>query len=242
MPWYFAVIEDGLDIQNPTSRAKIELLGEHLGLTNGSHVLDVASGRGGPALILAGTFGCRITGIEKAEEFDAVARRRVRDEELEGLVELIQADARQYPLAQDRYDAAICLGASFIWEGLEGTIEALKPAVRSMGLIVVGEPYWRIWPLPEGHAWSDEGYLPLDATIERFRTAELEPVSVIDASLDDWDRYESRRWQAADRWLRSHPDDPDAESIRSRSARDRDEYFRWRRDQLGWAIIAARKP
>ena len=184
MPWYFAVIEDGLEIQNPTSPAKIKLLGAHLGLTEGSHVLDVASGRGGPACILAGTFGCRITGIEQAEGFDAVARRRVRDEGLEDLVELIRADARDVPFEPERYDAAICLGASFIWDGLEGTIGALKPAVRSEGFIAVGEPYWRLWPLPEGHAWSDEGYLPLDVTIERFRTA---PPEVRDYAQVEYD-------------------------------------------------------
>jgi cyclopropane fatty-acyl-phospholipid synthase-like methyltransferase len=77
MPWFFAVIEAKHELQNPTSPEKMLLLGERLGLGPGSHVLDVASGRGGPALLLADRFGCRITCVERADESHAAARRRV---------------------------------------------------------------------------------------------------------------------------------------------------------------------
>jgi sarcosine/dimethylglycine N-methyltransferase len=56
--------------------------------------LDVASGRGGPAIILAETFGCHITCVEKAEEFDAAARRRVGEAGLDSLIEFVHADAQ----------------------------------------------------------------------------------------------------------------------------------------------------
>jgi SAM-dependent methyltransferase len=242
MPWYFAVIESQHELQNPTSPEKIRLLGERLGLTPASHVLDVASGRGGPALILAKAYGCRITCVEKAEGFDEVARRRVREEGLESLVELVHSDARALPLDRDRYDAAICLGASFVWDGLEGTLDALERTVHSDGFVVIGEPYWRIWPLPAEHPWAGEGYVTLAETIGRFEAAGLVPLTVIDSSLDDWDRYESLHWLAADGWLQTHADDPDADAIRSRVDHDRDAYLGWQRDQLGWAMIAGRKP
>src|SRR5688500_8334591 len=102
MPWYHAVVEREHELQNPTSAEKIRLLGERLRLGPASHVLDVASGRGGPALLLAGTFGCRMTCVERSEEFDAVARRRVPEAGLEGLVELVHADAREFTLEPER--------------------------------------------------------------------------------------------------------------------------------------------
>jgi cyclopropane fatty-acyl-phospholipid synthase-like methyltransferase len=40
-------------------------------------VLDIASGRGGPAILLAETFGSRVHGVELAPEFHAVAIERV---------------------------------------------------------------------------------------------------------------------------------------------------------------------
>jgi hypothetical protein len=69
----------------------------------------------------------------------------------------------------------------------------------------------------------------------------LLPSGLIDSSLDDWDRYETLHWLAAEEWLNEHPDDPDAEEIRTRTERDRERYLRWQRDLLGWAIIVGRR-
>jgi cyclopropane fatty-acyl-phospholipid synthase-like methyltransferase len=57
MTWPWEVVERDHEIQNPTSREKILLLGDYLRLTSGSRVLDVACGKGGPATILAGPTG-----------------------------------------------------------------------------------------------------------------------------------------------------------------------------------------
>jgi SAM-dependent methyltransferase len=244
VPWIFAVIESEHDIQNPTSPEKVRLLGERMRLTAESKVLDVASGRGGPAMILSETFGCHVTCIEKADEFDEAARRRVRERGLEGLVTLVHQDAHDFHCEDEAFDAAMCLGATFIWGGLSGSLDALKPTVRAGGFLAVGEPYWRVWPLPEGDLidqdWQ-EGFVTLEATVERVRAASLEPVAIIDSSLDDWDRYESLHWLAAEEWVDANPDDPDAEGIRSSAKHDREAYLRWQRDLLGWAIVVGRK-
>ncbi len=242
MPWYHLVSESEHELQNPTSPAKIQLLGRRMRLGSESTVLDIGSGRGGPAMILAKTFGCRFTCVEMADEFDAAARRRANEKGLDQLIEFVHANARDFPAEREGYDAAMCLGASFIWSGLPTTLAALNPAVRDGGFIAVGEPYWRSWPLPE-RAEPDEGeeFLPLPETIERFQAAGLELVTLIDASLDDWDRYESLHWLAAQKWLSEHADDPDAENIRVLNERFRDRYLRWQRELLGWAIIVGRK-
>jgi len=74
MTWWYAVVEAEHEIQNPTSAEKVRLLGERLGLGPESHVVDIASGRGGPALVLAQEFGCRLTCVERSPEFVAAAR------------------------------------------------------------------------------------------------------------------------------------------------------------------------
>jgi SAM-dependent methyltransferase len=242
MPWYHAVVESGHDIQNPSSREKLLLLGERLALGPRSHVLDVASGRGGPAILLAEAYGCHVTCVEKAEEFDVAARRRVREAGVDDLIDLIHADARQFSFEQGRYDAAFCLGASFVWDGLHGTLEALTPAVRPGGFVVVGEPYWKMWPLPDvvDADWREE-FETLPVTIERFRERGLVPVTLIDASLDDWDRYETLQWLTGEAWLAEHPDDAEAKEISEELQAGRDGYLRWQRDLLGWAIFVGRK-
>jgi hypothetical protein len=241
-PWYYAVVERHHELQNPTTSEKIRLLGARLGLGRQTRVLDVAAGKCGPAVVLAREFGCRLTCVERAEEFVAAARLRVADAGLDGLIDVVHADAREIELEPDGYDAALCLGASFVWDGLEGTLRALMPAVLPGGFVAVGEPYWRQWPLPGGFEHeAGEDFVTLPETVGRFAQAELEPITLIDASLDDWDRYESLHWLAAEEWLGENPDDPGRDELRDRAARDRERYLRWRRDLLGWAIIAGRK-
>jgi len=239
MPWYFAVAERDHEIQNPTSTDEIRALGAYLRLDARSHVLDVACGKAGPALILAGEFGCRITGVERAAEFASSARERIAEAGLDDRVEIVERDARDFRLDRDAYDVAMCLGAGFIWEGLVGTLRALAPAARPKGHVVVGEPYWRRWPLPNGV--GDDGWVPLAETMDRFTTAGLAPEALIASSEDDWDRYESLHWRALEEWLAANPDDPEAPELRERHVRSRADYLRWQRELLGWAIFVARK-
>jgi SAM-dependent methyltransferase len=227
---------------NPTSPEKIRLLGERLGLGRESHVLDIASGHCGPAILLAETFGCRLTCVERAPEFVAAARERVAGAGLADRIEIVESDAESFELG--RYDAALCIGATFAYGGLVPTLERLRGAAP---LLAVGEPYWRIWPLPpepELHGSSlrtDEGeWLPLAETVERAESAGVRVVSLIASSEDDWDRYESLHWQTLDRWLAANPDHPQVEEFRARGAADRERYLRWERAVMGWAIFVCR--
>ena len=240
MPWYYAVAERDHELQNPTSPDKIRRLGERLRLGPESRVLDMACGQAGPALLLALELGCRIVGVERAPEFAAEARQRVTAAGLDDRVEIVEGDAEAYAFEPESFDAALCLGATFVWHGLEGTVAALAPAVRPGGHVVVGEPYWRTWPLPEGI--DDLGYLPLRETVSAVEAAGLALVTLIASSEDDWDTYESLHWRALEEWLAENPRDPDAAQIRERHEQHRDEYLRYQRELLGWAIFAARKP
>jgi SAM-dependent methyltransferase len=240
VPWFYAVAERDHVLQNPTSPEKIRQLGERLRLGPETRVLDVACGSAGPAVLLASAFDCRIVGVERSPEFVAEARRRIASAGLEELVEVVEGDAAAFPLEPEGYDAALCLGASFVWHGLDGTLAALAPAVRPGGHVVVGEPFWRSWPLPE--AVDDMDYLPLRGTVARFEAARLPLVTLIAASEDDWDTYESLHWRAVEEWLAGHLDDPDAAGIRDRHERARDDYLSFQRGLLGWAILAGRKP
>jgi hypothetical protein len=241
MTWWHAVVEAEHEIQNPTNEEKIRLLGERLGLGSRSHVLDVASGRSGPALVLAQEFGCRVTCVERAPEFLAAARARIEQAELADRIELVEADAATFELG--RYDAALCLGATFVYGGLLPTLERLRAAAPLLG---VGEPYWRSWPLPPepesdaARRTAEEDWLPLAETVERAESAGVRVVSLIASSVDDWDRYESLHWQTLDRWLEANPDHPQAEEFRARGAAHRGRYLRWERAAMGWAILVCR--
>ena len=239
MTWWHAVVEAEHELQNPTSPEKIRLLGERLGLGPASHVLDIAAGRGGPALLLAEAFGCRLTCVERSPEFVAAARGRIAAAGLEDRIELVEADAATFE--PGRYDAALCLGATFVYGGLVPTLERLRPAAP---LLAVGEPYWREWPLPSAadgpRRTDEEAWLPLAQTVERAESTGVRVVSLIASSEDDWDRYESLHWQTLATWLAANPSHPQAEEFRELGAARRARYLAWERTAMGWAIFVCR--
>jgi SAM-dependent methyltransferase len=236
VPWYYAVAERDHDIQNPTSPEKIRQLGELLRLNPSSRVLDVACGKAGPALVLARAFGCSILGVERAHEFVAAGRERIAAGGLEDRIEIVEGDAAAFPLEREAWDAALCLGASFVYHDLQGTLDALTPAVRSGGFVAIGEPYWKEWPLPSD-VEDDMGFVPLVDTVDRFTSGGLALTGLISSSVDDWDRHQSLRWSALEEYLAEH-DDPD---IRERHEHNRADHLRWRRKLMGWAIFVGRK-
>ena len=240
MPWYYAVAEHDHEVQNATSAEKIALLGEYLRLGPETRVLDIACGKGGPALLLASTFGCSVYGIERAPEFVEAAHQRIEAAGLTDLIEVVEADAHAVPLEPEAWDAALCLGATFVWDDLGGTIAALTPTVRRGGHVVIGEPYWRQWPLPRGI--DDQGWVALRETVARFEAAGLVLEGLIASSDQDWDHYESQHWRALEEWLAENPRHPDAADIRERHEQARDDYLSFQRELLGWAIFIARKP
>jgi SAM-dependent methyltransferase len=242
IPRYFTVAEAAHELQNPTSKEKLVLLGRRLGLAPGSRVLDVASGRGGPAVLLAETFGCAVHGIEIAPEFHAVATQRVEAAGVDELVSFDLGDAADAALEPVAYDTALCLGASFVYGSLADTVDTLAPAVRPGGFVAVGEPFWRRLPLPDEYEERRDPWTTLEGTVQIFETSGLPVVSVIASSEDDWDRYETLHWQAVEAWLAENPHDPDAREIRQRHERHKRIYLKHGREYLGWAIFVGWKP
>ena len=230
---FYEIAERLHEIQNPTSREKLVLLGERLALTSGARVVDFAAGQAGPAIILAGTFGCRILCIEQSSAFARSAARRIAEAGLEGLIEVREGDARTSSV-EGEWDVALCLGATFVWDGLVQTLGALRRLVRTGGHVVVGEPFWETWPPPMG--LDHDGYVSLPQTVERFQSTGLELVILIASSSDDWDRYETLHWQSVATWLRDNAGAPDAAEIGEENAARRARYMA-RRGHLGWAIL-----
>ncbi|HEY7641846.1 MAG TPA: class I SAM-dependent methyltransferase [Steroidobacteraceae bacterium] len=74
------------------------------------HVLEVASGSGGPARYLAGRAACRVTGIDSNERGVAEATRAAFESQQSQRLSFRVADATApLPFANDSFDALLCI-------------------------------------------------------------------------------------------------------------------------------------
>ena len=146
-------------------------------------------------------------------------------EKIQLLGEYIRLDAGMK--TPEMWDAALCLGAAFVWGNIGDAAAAMVPAVKRGGFVAIGEPYWKT------PSRVDDGYVDLAATVDRFTATGLALTGIIAASEDDWDRYESPHWRAMEEWLATQSD---AHDLRAQHERRRREHL-IRREQLGWAIF-----
>jgi SAM-dependent methyltransferase len=81
-----------------------------LGLSSTDHVLEVASGSGGPALYLARQTGCRVTGIDSNDAGVATASRMAAASGDAERVRFRVADATAFlPFEDGSFDALLCI-------------------------------------------------------------------------------------------------------------------------------------
>src|SRR5262245_55392900 len=80
-----------------------------LKLSIGDHVLEVASGSGGPALCLAKKFKCRITGLDINEDGIKTANQQALDAKIaDAKFQLVDMNQR-LPFDDETFDAIICI-------------------------------------------------------------------------------------------------------------------------------------
>ena len=230
---------------NPTSVEKLAKLVALLRLPAGAQVVDIACGKGEFLLRLAEAYGVRGVGIDLSPFFVADAKRRLEARPSAGGIEVTQMDGADFrPDEPHQFDLASCIGASWIFGGHGGTLDALISMVKPGGWVIAGEPYWRQEPSEEyleaaGVAKADLGSHYSNAEAGKQRGLELAYTMV--SSNDDWDTYEGLQWYATAEHARTDPDDPDLAAVVEKVEKGRATYLRWGRDTLGWAIYVFRR-
>jgi SAM-dependent methyltransferase len=231
-------------ILNPFTEEKLSLLGEVCDLRAGMSQLDLACGKGEMLCSWAAKYSLTGTGVDISEVFLAAARERARDLRVEDKVTFVQGDAGKYPRDEHAFDIVSCIGATWIGDGLQGTVQLMKRALKDKnGLLLVGEPYW-IDPPPdeavEALTETKQGFTSLEGTLDRLEDEGLDLVEVVLANEDSWERYEASQWMSGSNWLRDHPDDPDAPAFREWLEHNRRAYLRYGRRYLGWGVFVLR--
>jgi SAM-dependent methyltransferase len=240
---YFAVGHEHHVYCNPLSEAKVDELIELLALPIEARVLDIACGKAEFLVRAATRWKCSAVGVDISPYCVADARAKVEAAGLGPAIEVLETSGADYDGRPSSFDAAVCLGASWIWGGLAGTLRALSSWAKPGGLVMVGEPFWRCAPSSEH---LESARLTASSFSTHLENAEtglglgLSLLHAIVSSEDDWDWYEGTQWYAAERHARQNPKDPDLPALLARIREGRDRYLKWGRNEIGWAVYLFR--
>ncbi len=148
------------------------------------------------------------------------------------------------------WDRVVCIGASQVWgppvEELQplpyaAALAALRSLVPRGGRVVYGDGIWSRPPTPAAVAplaGRDDEFRTLGEVAQLAVDAGFAPLAVHEASLDEWDVFESGYAAGYARWLAEHDtDDPEADEVRELAERQRAAYFSGYRGILGLGYL-----
>ncbi len=240
---FHQIAEKNHRILNPFTESKLMLLGAICRLKPGMRQLDLACGKAEMLSRWAQTYGIHGVGVDISPVFLAAAHARAEELGVASSLTFVEGDAGKYVAEPASFDVVSCIGATWIGQGLVGTIELMQPALKPGGMLLVGEPFWNEEPPEEAVkaiGVSRDDFASLVGTLDRFESAGVELVEMVLANHDDWDRYEAMRWSAVFDYLRAHPDTPDADELRQQNARNRRSHLEYQRRYLGWGVFVLR--
>jgi cyclopropane fatty-acyl-phospholipid synthase-like methyltransferase len=225
---------------------KIEELSRLLRLKQGARVLDIACGKGEFLIRLAELYNISGVGVDISPYCikDCLEKHQKRTPNSD--IKFIEMDGAKYkPETYESFDLTMCIGATWVYGGYRGTMQILKKMTKPSGLIMVGEAFWLKEPSEEYLKASGMKRDEIGTYYDNVKAGEREEGLTCIYSLvsnhDDWDRYEWLKWWATDDYVRTHPDDPDIPELLERSRQEKENYLRWERETLGWAIYIFRK-
>lgn len=228
------ISEQYMQIINPSTPEKILRAGKVMGLREGMRVIDFGCGFGETLALWAEHFGISGIGIDIRPY--ACERAQHRLAPFSDNFEIICMDATKYQFERAAFDAALCIGATFIWGGYRQTIQAMCPAIRAGGHLTIGEAYWAQANVPPEFAKTQD-FVSECRLLEITREEAFDIQTVIHASRDDWDRYESDNWDGLLRWLDDHPDHAERQAVIDHLHASQDEHFRYMTENVGWAMV-----
>lgn len=147
IPRIFTISESEHRIHNPFTPEKYATLGRVLRMKPDTHILDPAAAR-----VRCSAPGARSWHYRHRHRYEpAVHRaggRRAEELGVSSKVHFIHNDAAGY-VAEEKYDVAACVGATWIAGGFAGTVGLLAQSLKPGGIMLIGEPYWRQIPATE---------------------------------------------------------------------------------------------
>lgn len=171
-----------------------------LNLSPGDHILEIASGSGGPSLYLAKKFRCQITGMDINEEGIKTANRQALDAQIPDAKYQLGDVTQRLPFAEETFDALMCMDSMNHFRDRQTYLKewhrVLKPGKRALFTdpVVITGPVTS----EELAARSSIGFflfVPLEVTISMIKEAGFKLIRCEDVTSNI--ELTSGRWHDA---------------------------------------------
>ncbi len=118
-------------------RTATDYLIAQMNLTGEEHVLDVGSGIGGAARVIASQSGCRVSGIDLTPEYVTVAKDLTALTRLEDKVDFQVASALDMPFDNGTFDAAVTIHVAMNIEDRTGLYKEIARVLKKGAVLCI---------------------------------------------------------------------------------------------------------
>ncbi len=194
---------------SPLSLEKTDQIIALLDLPPSARVVDLGCGEGEFLIRVMERYGAIGHGIDPQtsalDKCRAKSEGRANPEHLH----LFAKHGTDFDWPQEPFDLAICIGASHAFEGFNPTLRELKKHVRTNGLILMGDIFWKKRPVKE---YS------------------------VPSSQEEWDHFEGEFATKRFRKALAMSDAAERNGAVTKTKIWRDAYFKWGRSTMGFGF------
>jgi cyclopropane fatty-acyl-phospholipid synthase-like methyltransferase len=178
-----------------------------LNLSADDHILEIASGSGGPALYLAKKFNCRITGLDLNEEGIKTATQAARHANITGARFQLADMNQKLPFDQGTFDAVMCIDSMNHFRDRLGYLKEWQRVLKPGKHVLFTDPVVITGPVSNEELASRSNigfflFVPLEVTTSLIKAAGFRLIRCEDVTGNI--ELTSKRWHDS---RRRHRDD-----------------------------------
>lgn len=227
-------------IAAPVHEQRAAQLLSRLSLPAGASAVDLGCGQGAWLIrVAAVAAGVRLIGVDTSSSALAEAQAAAERLGCGDRVEWVQGDAASASVGV--HDAVLCVGASHIFGGLDGTLSAVRGRLKPGGQVILGAETWEQTPsqaAQDALEAAPEDYPDLAGFVCRVREHGFEVADGHVSTLEEWDDYEWAWTGALVRWALQQPEGTEDRAAALEVARGhRGAWLTGYRQQLGFATL-----